>query len=61
LFSREGIQGWDNNSYSLANLLITGQPGYSSPIILAHLSKASHPASSAEAQIFSKSHISFIE
>jgi hypothetical protein len=47
-------------SYFSANLLIIGQPGYSSPIIFAALSKASQPASSSEAQSFSISNIDFI-
>ncbi|MDP2396022.1 MAG: hypothetical protein Q8S84_06005 [bacterium] len=47
-------------SYSPANLLIIGHPGYHSHIILAALSNASQPASSHELHIFSISHIDFI-
>jgi len=46
--------------YSNANLEIIGQPGYSSHIILATLSKASQAESSVVHQILLKSHIFFI-
>jgi hypothetical protein len=54
------MRGLRASSYSFANLLIIGQPGYSNHIILATLSKASQPASSREAQSFSISNIDFI-